>query len=223
MDTVLIVGAEAELLTRVVRSSGMTAVCVKTAEAALASLAEHSYALILLGGLQTKTDTFTAVEAIRRQGIRTPLIVIGEQAEEFDILYALDIGADDYVTKPFSPAILGAKLRAMLRRIRNRLPGDEPMLTAGPFTYSTSTLRLYKHGTEIPLSSKENAMMKLFLDNVNRIFSKEMLYDLVWGEAMVDENAIMVYISRLRQKIEDDPAKPRYLQNVRGLGYRFTV
>ena len=66
-------------------------------------------------------------------------------------------------------------------------------------------------------------MMKLFIDNVNRIFSKDMLYDLIWGEAVIDENAIMVYINRLRQKIEDNPASPRYIQNVRGIGYRFVV
>ena len=65
--------------------------------------------------------------------------------------------------------------------------------------------------------------MKLFLDNVNRIFSKDMSYELVWGHAIIDENAIMVYINRLRQKIEDDPARPKYIQTVRGLGYRFVV
>ena len=93
----------------------------------------------------------------------------------------------------------------------------------GPFLYDTHTLRLYKHGEEIILSSKENAMMKLFLDNINRIFSKKMLYEMVWGEAIIDENAIMVYINRLRQKIEDEPSKPQYIQTVRGLGYRFVI
>ena len=97
------------------------------------------------------------------------------------------------------------------------------MLNAGPFAYNTSTLRLYKNGREISLSAKENAMMKLFMDNVNRIFSKDMLYDLIWGEVVIDENAIMVYVSRLRQKIEDDPANPKFIQNVRGIGYRFVV
>ena len=66
-------------------------------------------------------------------------------------------------------------------------------------------------------------MMKLFIDNVNHVFSKDMLYDMIWGEAIIDENAIMVYVNRLRHKIEDDPAKPRYIQNVRGVGYRFVV
>lgn len=81
----------------------------------------------------------------------------------------------------------------------------------------------FKDGAEIPLSSKENAIMKLFIDNVGRILAKDMIYDLIWGSSIVDENAIMVYINRLRQKIEDDPGNPRYIQTVRGLGYRFVV
>ena len=97
------------------------------------------------------------------------------------------------------------------------------VITAGPFRYHTSTLRFYKNNQEIILTSRENAMMKLFLDNVNRVFSKEMLYELIWGEAIVDENAIMVYINRLRQKIEENPSQPQFIQTVRGLGYRFTV
>ena len=96
-------------------------------------------------------------------------------------------------------------------------------MTAAPFTYNTSTIRFYKNGDEIVLSGKENAMMKLFMDNPDRIFSRSRLYDLVWGGSLVDENTVMVYISRLRAKIEDKPAQPRYIQTVRGLGYRFVA
>ena len=138
-----------------------------------------------------------------------------------DRLYALDLGADDYVTKPFNPVVLAAKARALIRRSRG-LPMED-IITAGPFTYNTGTLRFYKNGDEIVLSSKENAMMKLFMDNVDRIFSRSRLYDLIWGGSIVDENTVMVYISRLRAKIEDDPAKPKYIQTVRGLGYRFVA
>ena len=168
-------------------------------------------------------DGFTGVEIIRSRGIKTPIIIVSGRKEDFDTLYGLDIGADDYITKPFNPVTLGAKVKALIRRSRNSVTGTESIISAGPFTYNTSTLRLYKHGTEISLSSKENAMMKLFIDNVNHVFSKDMLYDMIWGEAIIDENAIMVYVNRLRHKIEDDPAKPRYIQNVRGVGYRFIV
>ena len=168
-------------------------------------------------------DGFQVIQAIRNQGLKIPIIIISGRKEDYDTLYGLDIGADDYITKPFNPIILGAKVKALIRRSQNGLPGSSDLIIAGPFQYNTSTLRFYKNGIEIPLSSKENAMMKLFIDNVNRIFSKDMLYELIWGETIIDENSIMVYINRLRQKIEENPGSPQYIQTVRGLGYRFVV
>ena len=155
--------------------------------------------------------------------MKTPIIIVSGRKEDYDTLYGLDIGADDYVTKPFNPIVLGAKVKALIRRSKGSLHGTEAGTVAGPFQYNTTTLRFYKNDKEVVLSSKENAIIKLFMDNVNRIFPKEMIYSMVWGEAIVDENAVMVYINRLRQKIEDDPASPRYIQTVRGLGYRFVV
>lgn len=225
-DTVLIVDDDEAVLTmlyKVIKSSGIEADTVSSGEAALEVLGDKSYDLILLDVNMHGMDGFEVVQNIRRRGLKTPIIIVSGRKEDYDTLYGLDIGADDYVTKPFNPITLGAKVKALIRRSRNHLPSAEAVISAGPFQYHTSTLRFYKHGTEIVLSSKENAMMKLFLDNVNRIFSKDMLYDLIWGEAIIDENAIMVYINRLRQKIEEDPSKPQYIQTVRGLGYRFVV
>jgi len=225
-DIVLIVDDDAAVLTmlsKVIRSNGLAAECASSGDEALELLNIKTYDLILMDINMHGMDGFSCVETIRRRGIRTPIIIVSGRQEDFDTLYGLDIGADDYITKPFNPITLGAKVKALIRRSRNTLPGAEQILTAGPFTYNTSTLRLYKNGREIPLSSKENAMMKLFIDNVNRIFSKDMLYDLIWGEAVIDENAIMVYVSRLRQKIEDDPSAPKFIQNVRGIGYRFVI
>lgn len=110
---------------------------------------------------------------------------------------------------------------SLLRSLSRRIGAQT--ITAGPFTYDTATLRLYKDGHEIPLSAKENAMIKLFLDNPDRVFSRENLYDLIWGSRDVDDNTAAVYVSRLRQKIEDIPREPRYLQTVRGIGYRFMI
>ena len=212
-DTVLIVDDDEAVLTmlyKVIRSNGIEADTVASGEEALERTAQRTYDLILL-------------QTLRQRGVRTPIIIVSGRKEDYDTLYGLDIGADDYVTKPFNPVTLGAKVKALIRRSRNGLPGADSLITAGPFTYNTSTLRFYKNGVEILLSAKENAMMKLFIDNVNRIFSKDMLYDLLWGEAIIDENAIMVYVNRLRAKIEEDPARPAYIQTVRGLGYRFVV
>lgn len=226
MDTVLIVDDDQAVLTmlrKVVKSNALEAVTASGAEQALELMAQRSYALILMDVNMPGLDGFQAVQAIRAKGVKTPIIIISGRKEDYDTIYGLDIGADDYVTKPFNPVTLGAKIKALIRRSKDQLPGADNLLSAGPFQYNTSTLRFYKDGVEIPLSSKENAMMKLFIDNVNRIFSKDMLYDMLWGEAIIDENAIMVYINRLRQKIESDPSKPQYIQTIRGLGYRFVV
>ncbi|MDD5863775.1 MAG: response regulator transcription factor [Firmicutes bacterium] len=225
-DTVLVVDddeAVRNMLYKVMRSAGMEAVTVSSGEQALEIVRERIFDLILLDVNLRGMDGFQVIEALRGRGVKTPVIIVSGRKEDYDTLYGLDIGADDYVTKPFNPVVLAAKAKALIRRSRGGLSGGDPVITAGPFQYDTSTLRFYKSGQEILLSSKENAMMKLFLDNVNRIFSKDMLYELIWGETIIDENAIMVYINRLRQKIEEDPAKPRYIQTVRGLGYRFVV
>ena len=225
-DIVLIADDDQAVLTmlyKVVRSNGIEADTAASGEEALALLEQKPYELLLLDVNMHGMDGFQVVQAIRRRGLKLPIIIVSGRKEDYDTLYGLDIGADDYVTKPFNPVTLGAKVKALIRRSRNHLPGVDSVIAAGPFQYNTSTLRFYKNGREILLSSKENAMMKLFIDNVNRIFSKDMLYDLIWGEAIIDENAIMVYVNRLRQKIEEDPSNPKYIQTVRGLGYRFVV
>lgn len=225
-DTVLIVDDDTSIQTmlyKIIKSNGLDAEIASSGEIALDMIKETAYDVILLDINMHGMDGFEVITTLRNRGVKTPIIVVSGRKEDYDTLYGLDIGADDYVTKPFNPVILGAKVKAMIRRSKSHLPGTDAVITAGPFQYHTSTLRFYKNGREIPLSSKENAIMKLFMDNVNRIFPKNVIYDLVWGEAVIDENAIMVYINRLRQKIEDNPASPVYIQTVRGLGYRFVV
>lgn len=225
-DLVLIVDDDESVqsvLYKVIVSNGIDAKVVSSGEEALVQTKRYAFDLILLDINMRDMDGFEVVQTLRRQGIKTPIIIVSGRKEDYDTLYGLDIGADDYITKPFNPIVLGAKVKAMIRRNQNLVSGSSSVISAGPFQYDTHTLRLYKHGAEIVLSSKENAMMKLFLDNINRIFSKKMLYEMVWGETIIDENAIMVYINRLRQKIEDEPSKPEYIQTVRGLGYRFVI
>ena len=225
-DLVLIVDDDESVqavLYKVILSNDIDAKVASSGEEALEMISHHHFDLVLLDINMRGIDGFEVVRTLREQGTKTPIIIVSGRQEDYDTLYGLDIGADDYVTKPFNPVILGAKVKALIRRSKGSISGKDPVITAGPFRYNTQTLRLYKNDAEIVLSSKENAIMKLFIDNINRIFPKEMIYEMIWGETIVDESAIMVYINRLRQKIEDDPSKPKYIQTVRGLGYRFVI
>lgn len=221
---VLITDADAgsrTVMGRALRAGMMQTEAAASGEEALDRLARAEYDLLILGIDLPGIDGFHVIQTVRRRGSRIPIMVVSSHDEDYEQLYALDLGADDYITKPFNPVILAAKAKALIRRSRG-LPLEE-VITAGPFSYNSGTLRFYKNGEEIVLSSKENAMMKLFMDNVDRIFSRSRLYDLIWGGNIVDENTVMVYISRLRAKIEDDPSHPHYIQTVRGLGYRFVA
>mgnify|MGYP005518748301 FL=1 len=223
-DRVLIIDADMRsrtVLGRALRAAMMVTEAAVSGEDGIERIAQAEYDLVLLDIDLPGIDGFHVIQTVRQRGSRVPMVVVSSHSEDYEQLYALDLGADDYVTKPFNPVVLAAKVRALIRRSRG-LPMED-IITAGPFTYNTGTLRFYKNGDEIVLSSKENAMMKLFMDNVDRIFSRSRLYDLIWGGSIVDENTVMVYISRLRAKIEDDPAKPKYIQTVRGLGYRFAA
>ena len=227
MDRVLIVdddNAVLNTLYKVIVSNGIEADTAFGGDEALKKILSVKYDLVLLDINLGNVSGFEVLQRMRDDGISTPVIIVSARNEDYDTLYGLNIGADDYITKPFNPIILGAKVKALIRRSRDTNgKSAENNLVAGPFVYDVSMLRLYKSGKEVLLTSKENSLMKLFLDNVNRIFSKDMIYEMVWGEYIVDENAVMVYINRLRQKIEDDPSHPKYIQNVRGLGYRFVV
>ena len=225
-DRVLIVDDDSailNLLFKTIKSNGMEPTVSLSGEEALKLLDEQEYDLIMLDINMRGINGFDVLKQIRNNGLATPVMIVSGRKEDSDALYGLDIGADDYITKPFNPVTLAAKAKALIRRSRANISVTSNVITAGPFTYNTSTLRFYKNDVEIPLSSKENSIMKLFIDNVDHIFSKDMIYSVIWGDTIIDENAIMFYINRLRQKIEDDPTEPKHILTVRGLGYRFVV
>ena len=125
--------------------------------------------LVLLDVMMPVMDGWAVCKAIRADS-QTPIIMLTAKGETDDKVTGLKSGADDYVTKPFNPIVLGAKVKAQIRRSKGSLHGAEAIAVAGPFRYNTTTLRFYKNETEVVLSSKENAIIKLFMDNVNRIF-----------------------------------------------------
>ena len=212
------------LLIRVVEGNGYEAHTAADGREAVLLAQSHDFALILLDIMMNgNEDGFHAIKRLRESGDTTPIIVISGRSDDFDTLYGLDIGADDYIAKPFNPVILGGKIRALIRRnqVKKEKPGE--LLAAGPFSYNTLTMELKKDGVSIPLSSRENVLMRLFLSHPGQVFTKEQLYALVWNQAAVDDNSIMVYISHLRNKIEDNPKSPRYIKTVWGVGYTFSA
>ena len=206
-------------LAKVLTSSGIQSVPTATGQDACDRIRTEPFDIILLDLNLDGMDGFEVIHILREIGNQTPVMVVSGRTEDVDMLYSLEIGADDYITKPFNPVTLAAKVKALIRR--SQAANAASVIEAGPFRFDNETLKLFKSGTELPLSAKESAIMKLFIDNPNRIFSKTSLYDLIWGNTNVDDSAIVVYINRLRNKIEDDPSRPQHIQTVRGLGYRF--
>lgn len=181
----------------------------------------RSYSLIILDLVMDDMDGFQVIHHLRTSSILTPLFVLSGRQAEVDKVLALGIGADDYITKPFSTMVLSAKVKACLRRQNLSSSSHANELAAGPFRYICDEMRLFKNGGEILLSSKECLLMKYFLSNQNKILTKEQIYRQVWNETFIDDNTIMVHIRRLRMKIEDDPNHPVFLKNIRGIGYQF--
>ena len=156
-DTVLIVDddtSDRNMLYKVIRGAGMDAMTAVGGDQALETVRQHPVDLILMEINLQGMDGFQLIETLRGRGIRTPVIIVSSRREDYDTLYGLDIGADDYVTKPFNPVVLAAKAKALIRRSRGGLSGTDMVITAGPFRFDTSTLRFYKNGTEIILSSR---------------------------------------------------------------------
>ena len=226
-DKVLIVDddpAICKLLEKVMHSNDLDTDVADCGVSALSLLARNSssYALVLLDVMLGDMEGFEVIKQMRSQGIKTPVIIVSGRSEDYESLYGLSIGADDYITKPFRPLVLGAKVKALIRRNKDLILNHSDVLECGPFSYHSSTMRFYRNGEELTLSARESAILLLFLRHPNQVFTKEMIYEQVWGNSViVDDNAIMVYINRLRSKIEDDKQKPRHIVTVRGLGYRF--
>ena len=224
-DKVLIVDDDisiCKLLEKVMHSNELDTETAGSGRDALELLKHHTYDVILMDIMLGDMEGFEVIQHLREDGIQTPVMIVSGRNEDYDSIYGLSIGADDYITKPFRPVVLGAKVKALIRRTKNMMASQSSLLECGPFTYDSSTMRFYKDGEELILSSKESALLLLFIKHPGQIYTKDMIYEQVWGTTVaIDDNAIMVYINRLRGKIEKDRQKPAHIITVRGVGYRF--
>ncbi|MCC8075479.1 MAG: response regulator transcription factor [Clostridiales bacterium] len=226
-DRVLIVDddpAICKLLEKVMRSNEMETETAHSGMEALSIISERAgtFAMILMDVALGDMEGFDVIQAMRKNGITTPVIIISGRSEDYDFLYGLSLGADDYITKPFRPHILAAKVKALIRRSKSFAKENERQLVCGDFTYEHDTMRFCKNGKELNLSAKESALLLLMIRHPQQVFTKDMLYEQVWGSSTaVDDNTIMVYINRLRGKIEDNARTPKHIITIRGVGYRF--
>jgi DNA-binding response OmpR family regulator len=197
-----------------------------TAEDGLNQFQQKQPDLVLLDIMLPDGEGYDVCKQIRSIS-KVPILFISAKTEEIDKILGFAIGGDDYITKPFSPKEVAYRVKAQLRRADYAESGameEEAIIKAGPFTLNLQTAELSKNGHIIELKPKELGLMKFFLQNINKVISKERLYDTVWGEDHFGiDNTIMVHIRRLREKIEEQPSQPRYLLTVKGLGYKLTI
>jgi two-component system alkaline phosphatase synthesis response regulator PhoP len=151
------------------------------------------------------------------------VLMLTARAEEVDRIVGLSVGADDYVTKPFSPREVVARVKALLRRPREEFAQDNglpPPQTLGDLVIDRARFEVTRRGESIALTPREFQLLAVLAEYPGRVLTRQELLDRVWGDRAYDEHVIEVYVGNLRRKLDDDPSQPRYLQTVRGVGYR---
>lgn len=180
--------------------------------------------LVVLDLMLPIMNGYEVIKMIRNQS-NIPVIILSAKNQDNDKILGLNLGADDYLSKPFNPLELVARINAQMRRFYD-LGGSnekqEEKVVIGELTLDQRECKLYKGNEEIDLTYTEYKMLKLFMSEPGRVFTKAQIFELVWeDEYLYTDNTVVVYISKLRDKIEEDSKKPQIIKTVRGLGYRF--
>jgi DNA-binding response OmpR family regulator len=203
--------------------NGYTVFPAQNGKEALDILKAEDINLAILDVMMPVMDGFNLLRKIRENST-IPVIMLTARNDEMDKVLGLNLGADDYLSKPFSVSELVARVGAQLRRSNEYLSLKEQgttLLTYGKLSIDKEKCCAYKDGEPVELGAKEYKLLLFFLENPERIFTKRQLYTAVWDEEYYyDDNTIMVHISRLRSRIEDNPQKPLYLKTIRGIGYK---
>ncbi|CDK16762.1 two-component response regulator OmpR [Erwinia amylovora LA635] len=214
------------LLERYLTEQGFQVRSVANAEQMDRLLTRESFHLMVLDLMLPGEDGLSICRRLRSQSNPMPIIMVTAKGEEVDRIVGLEIGADDYIPKPFNPRELLARIRAVLRRQANELPGapsqEEAVIAFGKFKLNLGTREMFREDEPMPLTSGEFAVLKALVSHPREPLSRDKLMNLARGrEYSAMERSIDVQISRLRRMVEEDPAHPRYIQTVWGLGYVF--
>ena len=222
MSRILIVEDEPDIalgLERDLTRHGYDVRTVGDGEEAVRVGTSEAWDLILLDVMLPRKDGFEVCQELRLAGVKTPVIMLTAKTHEAEKILGLELGADDYVTKPFSPRELRARIHAVLRRF------SEPSL--GTFRFGDCEVdfdrgEVRRGGTPVDVSALEFRLLAAFIRNRGRVLSREQLIDAAWGrDTFVTDRVVDTHVLNLRKKIEPVPARPRYIRSLRGMGYRF--
>jgi DNA-binding response OmpR family regulator len=224
MPTVLVVDDEPivrDVVVRYLRRDGYETREAATGDEARRILESESPELVVLDVMLPGIDGLELCRWIRSRS-ELPVIMLTARGEETDRIVGLELGADDYVTKPFSPRELAVRVRNVLRRT-GATPLDTERVRFGPFEVDAAAREVRRGGSPLKLTVKEFDLLWFLVSHPRRVFSRDQLMDRVWGyTTALDTGTVTVHIRRLREKIEEDASRPRFLETVWGVGYRFT-
>lgn len=215
-----------EMLKTYLTTENYEVICANDGQEACNLFHTGPFSLVLLDLMIPKISGMDVMQYIRKNSI-IPIIILSAKDTETDKTLGLGLGADDYITKPFSMVDVLSRIKANIRRATqydNLSTSDPAPLYAGDLIMDLSDYTLTKNGKPIELTAKEFNILKLLLQNPKKVYTKEQIYSIVWNDAYYgDENAVNVHISRLRNKIEDDTRNPKYILTVWGIGYKLGV
>ncbi|BCJ27735.1 response regulator transcription factor [Actinocatenispora sera] len=224
MTRVLVVEDEesfSDALSYMLRKEGFEVSVAATGTEALTSFERTGADIVLLDLMLPEMSGSEVCRQIRQRS-NVPIIMVTARDAEIDKVVGLEIGADDYVTKPYSPRELVARIRAVLRRRSEPAEAESPTLAAGPVRMDVDRHVVTVGGDGVSLPLKEFELLEMFLRNAGRVLTRGQLIDRIWGADYVgDTKTLDVHVKRLRGKIEPEPSSPRHIVTVRGLGYKF--
>ncbi len=225
MEKILIVEDDLQIQTLIrdyVNASGYIAITASDGEEALQKFESESPNLVLLDIIVPKIDGFEICRKIRNES-NIPIIMLSSKKEDTDKVLALGLGADDYIEKPFSPRVLVAKIQSQFRRV-NELSGTpiSDTLKIRDLEIDIKARTVTVKGVNIPFSVKEFEILNFLMMNKNQALSREKIFDEIWGyNEYGDINTVTVHVRKIREKIENNPSEPEYIETVWGIGYKF--
>lgn len=204
----------AALMELYLKKEGYTVVVAATGEVGLLEINRSSFDLIILDLNLPGIDGFQTLKLIRDE-LSTPVLIVSARDDDDDVVKGLNIGADEYMSKPFSPKVLTARVNALLRH------NKRANITFGPYTFNRDNYLLKKDEKRVMISGKEFEVLAMLIENKGKPLTSEEIFNGVWKDIVGDITTVAVHIQRIRKKLEDDPANPKYIKTIRGQGYCF--